>query len=483
MDKIQLLKSLNLGNSIAEQDKNLSDYFIYTNYVEDLIGDKYDIVRGAKGSGKTAMLLAVSKNQSKYKKLHDVILVQAINLQGDPYFKSVFDKISKEVKQQELIDSWKIYIINLVWNKITNKFSEHKQLEKYLKQHKLVIRSNKLLEKVLYAFQGIKVTNKFNSDGSVTQSVKYEKTDSKSKDCLVNKIIDFNYVFSEINRILVKNNYKVWIMMDRLDDAFPDKTNKSILALKSLLYAYKDISTYDNFKIKIFLRNDIYYNITSNGFTSLTHVAAKALNPIQWNKDKLSQLLVKRVLFNKEFNKYLDSYNINYNNLNNEDCRNNILELLFKKQVDVGKNNPDTLGWIINHITDGLGIVTPRDLISIVDKARRYQIEEWKLNDKNIGEKYLVGSSSIRQAYLEISQEKLETQLYAEYPSLRKHIEKFANSKAEHNEESLKKMLGIRWKSRIKNLVDIGFIEEKKNTWKVPFVYREGLNISQGKAF
>jgi hypothetical protein len=73
--------------------------------------------------------------------------------------------------------------------------------------------------------------------------------------------------------------------------------------------------------------------------------------------------------------------------------------------------------------------------------------------------------------------------LYAEYPNLRKYIEKFKDSKAEHNEESLKVILGSRWRSIIKKLVESGFIEEKLNTWKVPFIYREGLNISQGKAY
>lgn len=44
MDKVELLKKLNLGNSVAEYDKNLSDYFINTNYVEELINNNYDII-------------------------------------------------------------------------------------------------------------------------------------------------------------------------------------------------------------------------------------------------------------------------------------------------------------------------------------------------------------------------------------------------------------------------------------------------------
>jgi len=31
--------------------------------------------------------------------------------------------------------------------------------------------------------------------------------------------------------------------------------------------------------------------------------------------------------------------------------------------------------------------------------------------------------------------------------------------------------------------MDIGFLEDIKDTYKVPTLYREGLNITQGKAF
>lgn len=484
MDKIQLLKSLNLGNSIAEYDKSLSDYFINTNYVDELINNNYDIVKGVKGSGKTAMLVALSKNQFKYEQLQNVILVEAINLKGDPDFKRAFEQISETVEEQKIIDSWKIYIINLVWRKIIDTLYGYEKLEKYLKEHNLITNESGFLGKILYAFQRAvpKFSNTFNTDGSMTQAIEIRKSDFKGEEDIISNIIDFNYVFSTIDDILINNDCSIWVMMDRLDDAFPDKTPKSILALKSLLYAYKDISVYDNFKVKIFIRDDLYINVTDNGFTSLTHVASKSLSSIKWNKTKLAQLLIERLLFNEKFRKYLDNKGVKYTEIN-EECRSNILELLFRKQVDIGVKNPDTLGWIINHITDGLNIVTPRDLISIIDKARQYQIEEWKLNDKSSEEAYLIGASALRLAYSEISKDKLETQLYAEYPDLRRFIEKFTDSKAEHNEESLKRILGGRWRFIIKKLVDTGFIEEKQNTWKIPFIYREGLKISQGKAF
>lgn len=490
MDKIKLLRSLKLGNSIAEYDKNISEYFIDTSYVYDFIEDNYDLVKGVKGSGKTAMLVGICYKQQQYKELLDVKLIQAINIKGDPYFKKAFDELSNELDQNKIIDAWKIYIINIVWNNIIDTLNGYEELEIYLKQNKLITDKPGILSKIVYSLKRVrpKFTSTYNTDGTVTNefgigvekhSIYNEKEDN---------IIDYNYIFDEIDSILLKNNCRIWVMMDRLDDAFPDNSDESILALKSLLYAYKDICIHDNFKVKIFIRDDIFKNITVKGFTSLTHISSKTMAPIQWDREKIEQLLLERLLFNQEFKQYLLNNNIKiegkskYEQLDEYE-KNKIFNLLFRKQVDIGEKNPDTMGWIINHIKDGLNIFTPRDFINIIDTARQYQLQELKVNNRILVEDYLIGATALRKAYTKVSVEKLETQLYAEYPQYRNWIEKFKDSKAEHNEETLRKILGKQWKFRVKKLVSIGFVEEKQNTWKVPFIYREALNISQGKAF
>jgi hypothetical protein len=76
--------------------------------------------------------------------------------------------------------------------------------------------------------------------------------------------------------------------------------------------------------------------------------------------------------------------------------------------------------------------------------------------------------------------------LLAEAGDLAPHIERFRDSKAEQNEESLSQMLqksGDELKQILKVLCQIGFLEETGETYKVPMVYRDGLNITQGKAF
>ena len=35
----------------------------------------------------------------------------------------------------------------------------------------------------------------------------------------------------------------------------------------------------------------------------------------------------------------------------------------------------------------------------------------------------------------------------------------------------------------IRQLIDVGFLEELRESWKVPMLYRDGLDVRQGKAF
>lgn len=485
MNKADVLRKLNLGNSVAEQDMNLVNYYINTSYVDTFLEDTYDIVKGVKGAGKTAMLVALCNNPEKYESLQDVKLIQAINIKGDPDFKRAFDELGKDdMEIQSLIDSWKIYIINIVWKNITSELSGYVELEKYLLKNKLITEKEGFLAKIIHSFKRkkFKLTNTVNTDGSMTQGMELGTDEVEINNEFDNNIIDYNYIFAAIDDILIKNNKRIWVMMDRLDDAFPDSAQKDILPLKSLLYAFKDICVYDKIKVKIFIRDDIYTNVTEYGFTSLTHVASKTMTSIEWDRDKLEDLLLERLLFNDTFKQHLQENEISFVNINQE-AKRAIFEILFKGQVDVGSNNPDTIGWIINHIKDGLNTYTPRDFIAIIDAAKGFQLEELKRKTNSDSEYYLIGANALRKAYTHISTQKLETQLFAEYPEYREWILKFKNSKAEHNKDTLNKLLGKQWKYRIQKLVKIGFIEEKQNTWKIPFLYRAGLNITQGRAF
>ena len=143
--------------------------------------------------------------------------------------------------------------------------------------------------------------------------------------------IDFNYIFSELQNILAKEDIRVWVMIDRLDDAFPDWTTESFLAIKSLFYVYKDLLGLKNLKLKTFIRTDIFDRITQDGFTSLSHINPVTSAPILWDDVKIKKFVLNR------FKRYLDTTDEQL-----------AIENILGKQVDTGKRQPDSFGWLLN---------------------------------------------------------------------------------------------------------------------------------------
>jgi hypothetical protein len=127
MNKLEVLQNLNLGNSVAEYDDALENYFVSTPALNEFLSDRWDIVRGTKGSGKTALLIGVIKGQSKYTELANVYLKAAVNHQGDPIFKQVFYQISSP-SEDKLTDSWKIYLISIAMDVVRVHCSDTQEL-------------------------------------------------------------------------------------------------------------------------------------------------------------------------------------------------------------------------------------------------------------------------------------------------------------------------------------------------------------------
>lgn len=81
---------------------------------------------------------------------------------------------------------------------------------------------------------------------------------------------------------------------------------------------------------------------------------------------------------------------------------------------------------------------------------------------------------------------RVEDTLQAEYPNLQMYFEIFRGGKAEQNRDSLAELIGgnaPQLQAVLDMLVRCGFLERVGESWKVPMLYRDGLDITQGKAF
>ncbi|MEE9129789.1 MAG: hypothetical protein V3T84_07195 [Phycisphaerales bacterium] len=269
-----------------------------------------------------------------------------------------------------------------------------------------------------------------------------------------------------------------------LDEIFPRRSETETHALRGLLRTLK-IFTSDLIRVKVFLRDDILEQVTAGGegFTALTHVTARQADSLRWSEDQILTLIINRLCASDELCSFvgLDIEQLKAS----RDYRREAFYKVFPPTVHSGSNQSDTLRWVYTHTRDGRGAVTPRDVIDLLTRAKQHQQDECD-DDANGRTEYIIGPTAIQYGLRELSKRKRTTLLEAEFPHFWEHIKKLDGGKTEYSERAIQKTLGKEWASVIDDLVGIGLFEETRRggqrTFKVPFVYREGLSLTQGRA-
>ena len=64
-------------------------------------------------------------------------------------------------------------------------------------------------------------------------------------------------------------------------------------------------------------------------------------------------------------------------------------------------------------------------------------------------------------------------------------MEKFVGGKTDYTESALRKLLGKEWQDIVNDLTTIGVLSKRKSLdetiYQIPFVYRKGLDLTQGR--
>lgn len=277
-----------------------------------------------------------------------------------------------------------------------------------------------------------------------------------------------------LNRILENWDTTVWIVLDRLDEAFQSQPALETPALRALLRTYLDFNEFSRMRVKLFVRKDLFGRITAGGFVNLTHINAKKIE-ITWDEDDLRSLLHKRLTDNSDF---VASIAVDPND---EDA---VFDAIFPAQVEPGPRKPTTWTWMMGRIRDGNGVKPPRNLIDLVLKSKETQLrrEERSPREYSSGSP-LIEADALKRGLESLSNQRVEDTLLAEAGDAADDIELFRRGKAEHNSTTLSMVLGERWEEKVGLLQQLGFLEPIGSNYKIPMLYRSGLEITQGKAF
>jgi hypothetical protein len=477
------LRKLDLGSSVAEFDQQLETYFVETQSFLDLIENRRDIIAGDKGTGKTAIFKILHRRYTSLPALRNTIVVPAFNPSGNPIFQALAEKEAME--EPEYNRFWKAYILSIVGNWVlrTNRYRPKSKLHALdILLRGLELRSDadgvkpifdRVLGKIGRLFNWKSVEFSINvTESGYTFTPKVELGDKESRDTTV----PVEKCLSLLNDCLDEIGKTVWVALDRLDEAFQGFPDAEVPALRALLRTYLDLQEYSRITVKLFIRRDLFSRVVKGGFVNLSHINARKIE-LRWDEDDLKTLLCRRVRQNASF---CDDLAIAATD------NDQLFSRLFPEQVDQGSRKPATWVWMMSRISDGNGIKPPRNLIDLVSFAREAQLRREDRSPREITvDEEIIESDSLRSALSQLSETRVTDTLLAEAKSEVPLIEKFRRGKAEHSASSLAKLFGVKVENvtdKIKPLVHLGFLSEVGSNYKVPILYRSGLEITQGKA-
>ena len=493
MTKRELLRDSNFGSQVAEEEHDLESYFVETEHWRRIYQGETDIVYGPKGSGKSAIyLLLVSRDDLLER---GVLVVPAENPRGALAFSDIVD--DPPTTEAEFRGLWKLYFLSLVgdvledWG-ITNDGAQsvvdalaeaglrepRRDLRGTLKRVAEYARSALRVGSIEAGAQIDPVTGIAGVHGKITFG-------EPSPERRAAGHVSVDSLLSTADTALDAQDFEVWLTLDRLDVAFAEERALEENALRALFRVYIDLLEFDNIRLKIFLRDDIWERIISSGFREASHINRDLT--LTWDDTSLLNLLIRRALSNSDICDYYGV--IPEDVLADIDQQRKLFYRIFPEQVERGARKSTTLTWMVGRTRDGTGRTAPRELIHLVEAARQQQLRSLELGEDEPRDETLITGTAIKAGLPEVSQARLQRTLYAEYPEYKQWVEKLEGGKTLQTDRTLSKLWGVdesEAASRAQQLVEIGFFEQRgageHPSYWVPFLYRDSLNMVQGSA-
>ncbi len=132
-----VLRQLDFGSSVAEQDALLKNYFVETEPFRALVEGRVDVIAGDKGTGKSAMYRILSEQYASMSELNHIEVISAFNPSGAPIFQRLNE--SEQLPEARYAGIWKAYFLALAGNWILEFFDsdtytdEMKRLDRILR--------------------------------------------------------------------------------------------------------------------------------------------------------------------------------------------------------------------------------------------------------------------------------------------------------------------------------------------------------------
>ena len=485
---------------MAETDNLLHTARVETSVFDDLRVDRVDLIPGTKGSGKTALYrIFVDFLPDLMLQTRKVVLAHGVQRREDTVFlayKDQFDRLSEE----DFVDFWCIYFISLSYEQFlknadyqpflvgcNDEMSKFRSAYKRARIPDFDRRSSlkeiiawtlalvhKLKPKVTWSAPEDVGQFEISFDSDVTKPGLLPGEDDPRMSVYIEALA------SILESLLEKVDLTLWLMVDRLDELFARRSETERKALRGLLRALRLFRS-ERIRIKVFLRDDIFEHIVSGeGFTALTHVTARKSDTLRWSEDQILSMIVKRIFANRALSEF---FHVNSDLLKSSiEYQRLMFYKVFAGTVYRPPNQSPTLRWLYNHTKDGRGVVTPRDVIDLLTRASQRQRDSFRVDPEGETEVLVLGPALI-YGLEELSKAKRVNYLEAEFPHKWPEIRKLIGGGSEYSEVAMRKLFGRTSDSTVEDLVSIGVIYRSTRkggrTYRIPYLYREGLECTQ----
>jgi len=499
MAKFELLRQINIGQRTAEEEKDqLARYFVETEYWRKIFRGESDIVYGSKGTGKSAIyLLIIDHEDSLFDK--GILLTSAENVRGAPVFQDLIT--DPPATEREFIGLWKLYFLTLIGRTlrdfdIRNEMAAKVQsplesiglLDREISLRGVLGLVKDYVRKVLVAEAprelqgGVQIDPNTGLPIGVTGKIVFREPNREGRQL---GMVSADELLRVADEALHAADLSLWILLDRLDVAFADSADLESNALRALFRVYRDLRDLEHVSPKIFLRSDIWRRITESGFRESSHITSTVT--LEWDTNSLLNLIVRRLLSNDEV---CLAYNVNREGvLESIDEQWKLFYRVFPAQVDLGAKKPSSFDWLLSRTVDGFERPAPRELIHLISAMRDVQLKMLERGESGPGEEVLFDRSTFKAALPEVSRVRLEQTLFAEYPEVREWLLALKGKKTEQDIATLSAIWATSEEEtlqRAARVVDIGFFvkrtEKETPTYWVPFLYRDALEMVQGRA-
>lgn len=454
------LEEFDFSTGMAEDQPRLLETYVRTRSIDKALTPNIPLVRGRKGTGKTALFRRLSEDPST-----PTVSILAPAIEKTPKWqpnKEVFEEVEDVIRATDT--SWSVF-----WTAYIG-LACHLQREHFR-------RATDISEKIDNCIPN-DIVSPLDTLETIEDLLELDRSGLLLKEWI-----------KEIDR---KQEPEILLLFDRLDVGFGNdegdrKRRKD--AIEGLFSLFLDLdSRLDNLRFKILLREDIWRNL---GFENKSHLFGRSVQ-LEWDsKADFIEVIVRHALRSEAFRALADQTEA-IRNLPDELEAPAEVELSDEEIYDLwyllvgermrGAKTTYTYNWVWSRLADGTESHSPRPLLQLFQEASEREQQEEKTYDKSI-----IRPRALIESLDKVSERALQALVNEEFQELHPLVDQLASigrtpvdAEDLHNLPSDKNL-----DDEIDLALEVGLLEIYEGTeenirrYKVPDLYRYGVGMTR----